>query len=91
MTLFTAGDQAEIFKWDLRQRKCIGKVSDDGNFSTTTLEISNDGKYLATGSKMGTVNIFDLETVAPLEYLKPVKTVQNLTTSITDMKFNPTS
>ena len=35
---------------------------------------------------MGTVNIFDLEN-----FEKPVKTVMNLTTSITDLKFSPSS
>ena len=35
---------------------------------------------------MGTVNIFSMD-----DFSKPVKTVMNLTTSITDLKFSPTS
>jgi len=40
-------------------RKCLKKVNDEGSFQTTTIEIG--GNYLATGSKMGTVNIFGLD------------------------------
>lgn len=38
---------------------------------------------MATGSKMGTVNIFGLESGSLSE--KPEKTIMNLTTSITDL------
>lgn len=30
--LYTAGDQAEIYQWDLKQRKCVAKVADEGAF-----------------------------------------------------------
>ncbi len=44
---------------------------------------------MATGSKMGTVNLFKINenVLEP----KPFKTLMNLTTAITDLKFNPTS
>mmetsp|Transcript_4977 Transcript_4977/g.7454 ORF Transcript_4977/g.7454 Transcript_4977/m.7454 type:complete len:272 (-) Transcript_4977:153-968(-) len=87
--LFTAGDQAEIYKWDIRQRRCIAKVADEGGFQTTALDISADGKHLSSGSKMGGVNIFNLEDGFS-EESKPEKTIMNLTTSITSLKFNPT-
>ena len=58
--LFTAGDQASIWQWDLRMRRCLAKLDDDGAFSTTAIDVSADGNYLATGSKMGTVNIYSL-------------------------------
>lgn len=93
--LFSAGDEAEIYQWDLRTRRCVAKVPDDGGFHTTDIEISPDSKFLATASKMGSVNIYNLENDAGArvlpDNLKPAKTVMNLTTSITDMKFNPTS
>ena len=72
--LFTAGDQAEVWQWDLRMRRCLGKLADEGAFSTTKVDVSPDGKWLATGSKMGTVNIFSLSDSAGglLEEKKPL-------------------
>lgn len=62
--LFTAGDQAEIYQWDMRmtsstRNTCLSKIQDEGNFSTTCLAISPNSATLASGSKMGTVNLFD--------------------------------
>lgn len=92
--MFSVGDQADIYQWDLRMQKCLSKVNDEGSFSTTCVDVSPDGRYLATGSKMGTVNIFSLrdgsESALLREGQKPDKTVMNLTTSITDLKFGPT-
>jgi hypothetical protein len=39
-------------------RKCIAKIGDEGSFSTTNIQMSPDGKTLATASKMGVVNFF---------------------------------
>ena len=86
--LYTAGDQGDIYKWDLKMRKCVNKFSDEGSFHTTCLSASKDGKYIASGNKMGTVNIFSTQD---LSAGKPLKTIMNLTTSITDLQFNPTS
>lgn len=56
--MFTVGDQAEIYQWDLASRKCVAKIGDEGSFSTTHMVMSPDGKTLATGSKMGIVNCY---------------------------------
>lgn len=85
--LYTAGDQGDIYQWDLKMRRCVAKITDEGSFHTTCISASPDGKYLSTGNKMGTVNIFSTSDFES----GPLKTVMNLTTSITDMKFNPTS
>ena len=52
--------------------------------------MSNDGKSLATGSKMGTINIFSIEGGCQVN-AKPLKQIMNLTTTITDLKFHPSS
>lgn len=42
--MYTVGDQAEIYVWDIRHtKKCVAKVADEGSFNTTHLAISNDG------------------------------------------------
>lgn len=94
--LFTVGDQAEVYWWDLRMQRCLGKIGDEGNFSTTAIDVSPDGKWLATGSKLGTVNVFSLHDVfsgssGSSVQPKPHKTIMNLTTSVTEVKFGPTS
>jgi U3 small nucleolar RNA-associated protein 18 len=86
--LYTVGDQADIYQWDIRQRKCVDKIPDEGAFQTTKVAVSQDGKHLATGSKMGTVNIYSVEGSKIQE--KPAKTVMSLTTAITDLKFGKT-
>jgi U3 small nucleolar RNA-associated protein 18 len=74
----------------LKQRRCVAKVADEGSFQTTVIDASNDGRFLATGSKMGTVNIFSLQSPLSSSTV-PEKTMMNLTTAITDLKFSPTS
>jgi len=73
-------------------RKCITRTQDQGNFSTTSLAVSPDGKMIATGSKMGTVNLFRVDEHShTIDDNGPIKTLMNLTTSVTDLKFNSTS
>lgn len=65
--MYTVGDQAEIYQWDLKNRKCVARVQDTGAFSTTKVSLSPNGNLLATGSKMGTVNIFKIDDSRMLE------------------------
>jgi len=69
----------------------MGRVSDTGGFSTTKLAVSPNGQLLATGSKMGSVNMFHISGETGLLEADPFKTLMNLTTSITDLQFNHTS
>jgi len=43
--MYSVGDQAEIYLWDLRNaRKCLAKIGDEGSFNTTHLTVSQDGQ-----------------------------------------------
>lgn len=76
--------------WDIRHtRKCLAKVADEGSFKTTHMAISADGSQLATGSHSGVVNIYRTDN-SKEQPLTLVKSVLNLTTAITDIKFDPT-
>jgi WD40 repeat protein len=45
------GDQSEIYLFDQRRNKrCLMKFADVGNFNTTAMTLSNDNKYLATSN-----------------------------------------
>jgi U3 small nucleolar RNA-associated protein 18 len=86
-TLYTVGSEAEIYQWDLRQaNRCVSKTADEGNFNTTHMCMSADGSQLATGSHSGTVNIYKAESTG----LQRVKQVMNLTTAVSDLKFDET-
>ena len=89
--LFSVGDEAEIYQWDLGTRKCMGRVADTGGFSSMKLAVSPSGLLLASGSKMGSVNLFNISGETGLLEKSPFKTLMNLTTSITDMAFNHSS
>ena len=69
----------------------MGRVADQGGFSTLKLAMSPNGKLLATGSKMGSVNLFRVSPDTGLLEESPFKTLMNLTTSITDLQFNHSS
>lgn len=88
--IYTVGDQAEIYVWDARHTaRCIAKIGDEGSFNTTHLAVSADGTQVATGSHSGVVNVYRTgqETGQELEL---VKSVMNLTTAISDLRFDPT-
>lgn len=95
--LMGLGDNAEVYVWDVRERRCVRRWKDDGGFGPTGLEGDRAGKYLAVGSNTGLINVYgseasasygagdEVETPRPP---KPLKTIGNLTTAITSMRFN---
>lgn len=89
--LITHGDCPEMYVWDMRSRSCTHRPIDDGCLSAESLAISSSGQFMATGSKQGVVNIYDTNSVLQKECPKPLKVILNLVTSITSLKFNPTS
>ena len=55
--LRTGGDGV-VYTWDLRTRRCLSQVSDHGNVSPSSLMVSEDGRFFATGSEAGVVNLY---------------------------------
>ncbi|XP_050521118.1 U3 small nucleolar RNA-associated protein 18 homolog isoform X2 [Daktulosphaira vitifoliae] len=83
--MYSFGDLGEIYEWDMINRLCVKKFMDDGCLQGTTLALSNDNQYLAAGSSSGVVNLYKLPCdVKP----KPEKTILNLVTAVTKLKFN---
>nr|XP_023021208.1 U3 small nucleolar RNA-associated protein 18 homolog [Leptinotarsa decemlineata] len=89
--LFGHGDTGEVTVWDMNMRRVIHKFTDEGCLQGTTLAISSSNQYLAAGSAQGVVNLYNMEDVLQSNIPKPRKTIMNLTTSVKDLKFNPSS
>ena len=90
--VYASSDQGDIYTFDLLQSgKCLNKFSDEGSFRTTHLALSPEGGWLATGSYSGIVNLYEMDRLShsPLS-TTPTKTIMNLTTAISDIKFDPT-
>lgn len=100
--LITVGSDADIYLWDVGTRRCIDRGRDDGGFGPTCVEMDKREQYFAVGSRTGIVNVYDPsrafpETAASTseaqrnQVRKPLRSIMNLTTSISTMTFNPTS
>ena len=79
-----------MYVWDIRSRDCIHRFTDEGCVKGTTLGVSPNGQFIATGSSSGVVNIYD-ETCMSQSKPRPLKALMNLTTSIDKVAFNHTS
>ncbi|GMF14964.1 unnamed protein product [Phytophthora lilii] len=85
--LLSTGSDGQIYKFDMRTRRCVFVHDDEGSLGNHALAAG--GKYYAAGSKSGVVNIYDNAglTAKP----KPRKALMNLTTRVDHLKFNTTS
>ncbi|CAX40936.1 U3 small nucleolar RNA-associated protein, putative [Candida dubliniensis CD36] len=71
--------------------KIIRKWYDDGGVGITKLQIGGkNNRWVAIGNNNGIVNIYDrLGFIPETAHPKPIKTVENLITSISSLVFNP--
>ena len=89
--LYGHSDCGEVTIWDVNMNKVIHKFTDEGCLQGTTLSISSSNQFLAAGSAQGVVNLYNVDDVLSSKVPKPRKAIMNLTTSITDLKFNSSS
>lgn len=80
--LAVAGGEGCVYILDTRTNQCLDRFQDEGSLKTTT--ISSTQHLLATGSTSGIVNIYNLN-----DYSAPIKAIENLTTNIDCLTFNP--
>jgi U3 small nucleolar RNA-associated protein 18 len=97
-SLYTGGGGGLMYHWDLRMRKCIRKIVDEGSIGISSLSMSLDGTKLAVGSTSGVVNTYDMHAlnaapVGPSGAVEPAvhKSMMNLTTEVTSTRFNADS
>lgn len=89
--LFSHSSDAEVTVFDMKSRIVAHRFWDEGCINGSEIAISPSGELLATGSRQGVVNIYDLRHSLTTLTPKPLKAVMNLTTAITSIKFNSTS
>ncbi|KAG6818729.1 hypothetical protein H0H93_002438 [Arthromyces matolae] len=91
-----SGD-AEVYLWDVGQRSCIRRWKDEGGFRGAGRVMSGSSSsgegagFLAVGSNSGFVNVYGADSFAcsrDLPTPKPLKSVANLTTAISSIRFN---
>ncbi|WVZ95504.1 hypothetical protein U9M48_041259 [Paspalum notatum var. saurae] len=78
--LLSSGGDGHVYHWDLGTRKCIHKATDDGSLAGVLLCTSKD-------SSLGIVNVYKRDDFLGGKR-KPLKTIENLTTDVEEMKFN---
>ncbi|KIK02674.1 hypothetical protein K443DRAFT_677402 [Laccaria amethystina LaAM-08-1] len=94
LTVLT-GD-AEVYLWDVGQRRCVRRWKDEGGFRGAGRALAGTAAgngYLAVGANTGFVNLYGSESFSSDGFNlnanpKPVKTIGNLTTAISTLRFN---
>lgn len=90
--LYAHSDDAEINIFDVGTRKIVHRFMDEGCVNGSTITVSQCGGMLASGSAQGVVNIYSADKLIQTTTMpKPLKTIFNLTTSVTAMQFNHSS
>lgn len=103
MYIYLYTGDGEIYIWDMSERKCIQKFHDIGNLRGNTIACSQHGFAtgyvkkkgnkelrinLVFSDDAGVVNIYQAITQLKGKTPHPSKSLMNLTTAITEMKFN---
>lgn len=99
--LYTGGKRGEIYVWNFEKDArtpntlfaCLRRFNDEGNGATRSLAISPDSSFLAIGQDSGIVNIYKIhgdgsESFHSISHPKPIKSIMNLTTTVSLLQFN---
>ncbi|KAJ3017141.1 U3 snoRNP protein [Thoreauomyces humboldtii] len=86
--LLSFGGDGEVYQWDLGSRTCVHKFYDEGCVNAATLAVSRGSGFIATGSQAGVVNLYDQSSCFASTNPSPQKAILNLTTPITNLRFN---
>lgn len=89
--IFTHSNGAYMNILNVKTNRIEHSFVDEGCVHGKCLDISPSGTLLASGSKEGVVNLYNFEDLLVDKHPKPIKTIYNLTTAISDVKFNSTS
>jgi U3 small nucleolar RNA-associated protein 18 len=82
--VYASGAEGNIYIFDVRTWKPLSIFQDFGSNNSTCLDVND--QYLVTGSSSGVVNVYVPSSLNSSK--KPFKSLMNLTTSISQVKFN---
>ncbi|KJE95480.1 WD-repeat protein 50, variant [Capsaspora owczarzaki ATCC 30864] len=86
--LLSFGGDGHVYVWDVASRQCTHRFVDEGCVHGTAIAVSPNNKYIACGSDTGIINVYDTTVALASENPKPLRTIDNLTTSISGLVFN---
>lgn len=89
--LYGHSDTGEVTIWDMNTHRVTHKFTDDGCLHGSTIAVAPSNQFIATGSAEGVVNLYNTEDVLSNGLPKPRKSILNLTTKISSLKFNSSS
>ncbi|KAF6039371.1 UTP18 [Bugula neritina] len=89
--LYSFGDDAMVYVWDMSSLQCIHRFRDEGCLNGTSICTDELNNLLACGSESGVVNIYKSSDIMTSSDPKPVKVVNNLVTACTSARFNPSA
>ncbi|CAK5268602.1 unnamed protein product [Mycena citricolor] len=94
-TLAALTNDSEVYLWDVGQRRCVRRWKDEGGFRGAGRAMAGARQgWLAIGSNTGLVNVYGADSFRHSEGTtfsaqpKAVKTIGNLTTAISTLRFN---
>lgn len=86
--LSTFGTQGRMLIWDIRTRRCELAWQDSSVVHATSMSMTLDGQYYATGSDSGVVNLFSMASVKENSIPSPIHSFMNLKTRIDKLCFS---
>ena len=81
--ILASGSDGDVYRWDLRNNKCLERFANEDGTVTSALAISSS--HLAVGAESGVVNLFPGRMG---QSRKPLKSIMNLQTSTDNLRFN---
>jgi U3 small nucleolar RNA-associated protein 18 len=89
--LFSHSDTGEVAIFDIRAAKICHRWTDEGCINGSSIAVSENDQFIATGSAQGVVNVYDRTKVFEKKIPSPEKAIMNLTTEITNTVFHPSN
>ncbi|KIJ21374.1 hypothetical protein PAXINDRAFT_104411 [Paxillus involutus ATCC 200175] len=88
--LMSLTEDSQVYVWDVGQRKCVKRWQDEGGFGSRIMGGDQRGSYLSIGSNTGLVNVYSADSTVTTDTSKPkpLKTLGNLTTNISCLRYN---
>jgi len=90
-----SGSDGDVYRWDLRSRKCVERFSNEDGTITSSMAASS--RHLAVGSESGVVNLYsdrmvnaswNSSSLQQQNRKTPIKSIMNLATSADLVRYN---